>query len=146
MTKQTKQGKSSRRRHNQQFKTEALALAERVGVPEAARQLGLHESQLYGWRSRARLGGGLRVSSIVSREKLRVYHRIGADGGKARIEKGQFPNGNWPFSLMGGTPGPGYQDAKIDPLISKTVGIPPRRTRRSFARPAKEGPEKGKVS
>ena len=55
MTKQGKQGKTGRKRHSQQFKTEALALAERVGVAEAARQLGLHESQLYGWRSRARL-------------------------------------------------------------------------------------------
>lgn len=33
------------------YKAEALKLAERVGVPEAARQLGLHESQLYQWRS-----------------------------------------------------------------------------------------------
>jgi transposase len=27
---------------------------ERVGIPKAAKELGLHESQLYGWRSKAR--------------------------------------------------------------------------------------------
>ena len=40
-----------RRRHSQQFKDEALALAERVGVSVAARQLGLNENMLYTWRS-----------------------------------------------------------------------------------------------
>lgn len=33
-------------RHAASHKAEALKLTERVGVPEAARQLGLHESQL----------------------------------------------------------------------------------------------------
>jgi transposase len=36
------------------FKREALRLAEGVGVKSAAQQLGLHESQLYAWRARAR--------------------------------------------------------------------------------------------
>lgn len=53
----TTKAKSSkvRQRHSQQYKTESLALAEKIGVPAAARQLGLHESQLYSWRSKARL-------------------------------------------------------------------------------------------
>ena len=55
MTKQTKAEKVSRRRYSQQYKDEALALAERVGVGAATKQLGLHESQLYSWRSKARL-------------------------------------------------------------------------------------------
>lgn len=55
MTKQTKAEKATRKRHSQQYKNEALALAERVGVAAAAKQLGLHESQLYSWRSKARL-------------------------------------------------------------------------------------------
>lgn len=54
MTTQTKSGKS-RQRYSQQYKAESLALAEKVGVAAAARQLGLHESQLYSWRSKARL-------------------------------------------------------------------------------------------
>lgn len=54
MSKQVKSGKS-RNRYLQQYKDEALALAERVGVPAAAKQLGLHDTQLYGWRVKARL-------------------------------------------------------------------------------------------
>jgi transposase len=55
MTKQTKTGKVTRKRHSQQYKNEALALAERVGIAAAAKQLNLYESQLYAWRSKARL-------------------------------------------------------------------------------------------
>ena len=54
MTTKTKSGKS-RQRYSQQYKDESLALAEKLGVAAAARQLGLHESQLYNWRSKARL-------------------------------------------------------------------------------------------
>jgi transposase len=54
MAKETKPG-TSRKRNSQQFKAEALALAERFGVPTAAKQLGLHESQLYSWRVKNRL-------------------------------------------------------------------------------------------
>jgi len=54
MTTKAKPAKP-RRRHSQQYKTEALALAERVGVTAAAQQLGLQESQLYSWRGKARL-------------------------------------------------------------------------------------------
>lgn len=54
MTTKTQSGKT-RQRYSQQYKTESLALAEKVGVAAAARQLGLHASQLYNWRSKARL-------------------------------------------------------------------------------------------
>ena len=54
MTTKTKSGKT-RQRYSQQYKAESLALAEKLGVAAAARQLGLHESQLYNWRSKARL-------------------------------------------------------------------------------------------
>jgi len=55
MTKASKPGKATRIRHSPQFKSEALALAERVGVSRADKQLGLHSSQLYNGRSKARL-------------------------------------------------------------------------------------------
>ena len=54
MAKEVNAG-TSRKRHSQQYKTEALALAERVGVTSAAKQLGLNESQLYSWRVKNRL-------------------------------------------------------------------------------------------
>lgn len=45
--------KSTYTRHSDEFKTEALKLASQVGVASAARQLNLHESQLYQWRKQA---------------------------------------------------------------------------------------------
>ncbi len=54
MTTKTISSKT-RQRRSQQYKTESLALAEKVGIPATAKQLGLHESQLYSWRSKARL-------------------------------------------------------------------------------------------
>lgn len=38
--------------HSQTYKDETLARAKRIGVNRAAKQLGLHASQLYGWRSK----------------------------------------------------------------------------------------------
>ncbi len=55
MSKAAKQDKQTRNRYSDEYKSEALALADRVGVPAAARQLGIHESQLYAWRVKARL-------------------------------------------------------------------------------------------
>ena len=43
-----------RKRHSPEFREEALTLAEKVGVANAARELGLHDSQIYDWRARAR--------------------------------------------------------------------------------------------
>jgi len=54
MTEQKSQKQVSRRRYSAEFKAEALGLAEQVGVAGAAKQLGLHESQLYAWRKKAR--------------------------------------------------------------------------------------------
>jgi transposase len=54
MTTQTGKKKATRRQHSPEFRAEALALADKVGVPTAAAELGLHESQIYGWRSKAR--------------------------------------------------------------------------------------------
>ena len=54
MTDQKSGRQVSRRRYSAEFKSEALGLAEQVGVAGAAQQLGLHESQLYAWRKKAR--------------------------------------------------------------------------------------------
>jgi transposase len=48
------QAKKTRKQYSKEFKHEALALAEKLGVPGAAKELGLHESQLYGWRLKFR--------------------------------------------------------------------------------------------
>lgn len=58
MTRKTSTSNASnvktRRQHSPEFRKEALALADARGVSEAARALGLHSSQLYGWRAKAR--------------------------------------------------------------------------------------------
>ena len=54
MSPRRKQVQATRRRYSPEFKTEALGLAEQVGVSSAAKQLGLHDSQLYSWRKKER--------------------------------------------------------------------------------------------
>ena len=52
MARQPIKMKKPHTRHTQTYKDEALALADRIGVSKAASQLGLHASQLYGWRGK----------------------------------------------------------------------------------------------
>ena len=54
MARAVRTSTGNRRRYSAEFKAEALALAERIGVGNAAKQLELHESQLYSWRGKAR--------------------------------------------------------------------------------------------
>lgn len=54
MTSKKSKSKQTRKQYPQDYKNEALALAERIGVAAAAKQLGLHKSQLYAWRTKAR--------------------------------------------------------------------------------------------
>ncbi len=52
MTKSVSTSKKPRKQHSPEFRSEALKLAERIGVTAAARELSLYESQLYNWRSK----------------------------------------------------------------------------------------------
>lgn len=52
MTKPVSTTKKPRKQHSPEFRSEALKLAERIGVAAAARELSLYESQLYAWRSK----------------------------------------------------------------------------------------------
>jgi len=47
--------KKSYTRYSDAYRQEALALADRIGVAAAARELDIHASQLYQWRSKAQL-------------------------------------------------------------------------------------------
>ena len=53
MGRQSKSSQKPRRRFAKEFKSEALALAQKVGVSEAAEQLNVQASQLYAWRLKA---------------------------------------------------------------------------------------------
>lgn len=49
-----------RKKHQQyspQFKDQAIERAEKVGVPQAAKDLGISESLLYSWRAKQKQGG-----------------------------------------------------------------------------------------
>lgn len=46
-----KSKKKSRKQYTDEFKSEALKLAAQTTVASTAKQLGLHESQLYSWRA-----------------------------------------------------------------------------------------------
>ena len=63
----------TRKRHSDEFKREALGLAEKIGVNEAARELGLHSSQLYGWRSKAEL---VKTRGQVEQDQAREIARL----------------------------------------------------------------------
>ena len=52
MTKTVSTSKKPHKQHSPEFRSEALKLAERIGVTAAARELSLYESQLYNWRSK----------------------------------------------------------------------------------------------
>ncbi len=54
MTKQIDTKKSRRQRYPPEYKQEVLALAEKIGEKSATKELGLHESRLYGWRTKAK--------------------------------------------------------------------------------------------
>jgi len=45
--------KQSRKKHADEFKAEALKLADQVGAAQAARDLGVYASQIYQWRTAA---------------------------------------------------------------------------------------------
>jgi transposase len=65
---------TSRRRHSDEFKSEALALSDKVGVSEAAHQLKLQPSQLYSWRSqvdRVRSKGAAEQALAAENAKLK---------------------------------------------------------------------------
>lgn len=53
-SKQHKTTKKTHTRRTDEFKAEALKLAEKTSFASAASQLGLHESQLYAWRTQRR--------------------------------------------------------------------------------------------
>ena len=46
-----------RNKYSSQFKDQALERAEKDGVSQVAKDLGIGESVLYAWRSKKRLGG-----------------------------------------------------------------------------------------
>ena len=113
MTKTVSTSKKPRKQHSPEFRSEALKLAERIGVTAAARELSLYESQLYNWRSKqqnqqtsserelemsteiARLKRQLaeRDEELAILQKAATYFISGASRSMSR------PFGEWPVPL-----------------------------------------------
>ena len=55
MTRPSKPTKITRNQYSEEYRKDALTLAAKVSVSVAAKQLGIHPSQIYGWRSKAKL-------------------------------------------------------------------------------------------
>jgi len=51
-------------RYLPRFKVAALGLAEHIGIASAAKQLWLHESQMYAWRNKACYEAGRSESEV----------------------------------------------------------------------------------
>lgn len=49
--------RTERKRCSAQFKDQALARAEKIGVPQAAKDLGIPSTMLYSWRAKGNQGG-----------------------------------------------------------------------------------------
>jgi transposase len=88
MSKTKVSEKKSRRRHAPEYRQEALALAARIGVASAARELGLAASQLYSWRSkgRERLGQSDREQQVLA-ENARLKRELAEAKEEAAILK-----------------------------------------------------------
>jgi len=52
MTNRKKSKKTSRKPYSDEFKAEAVKLADKIGATAAAEELGIYTSQLYSWRSK----------------------------------------------------------------------------------------------
>jgi transposase len=93
MPRQSRSEKLTRRRYSDEFKSEALALAESVGVSEAAAQLQLQSSQLYAWRSRAeRVQRRGKVEQELSAENARLKRKLAVKEQEVAILK-NLPRG-----------------------------------------------------
>lgn len=65
--------KSVRKKHSPEFKDRALALSDKVGVSQAANDLGIPSAMLYSWRTkRNQCGQPLEAKKIQEAEMARL--------------------------------------------------------------------------
>ena len=69
----SKTEKVSRQKYSPQFKDQALERAEKEGIPQTAKDLGLPESMLYSWRAKRNQGGqSLEIQKLQQAEMARL--------------------------------------------------------------------------
>jgi len=65
--------KTTRNKYSPQFKEQALERAEKEGVPQVAKDLGLAEALLYSWRAKRKQGGSsLETQKLQQAELARL--------------------------------------------------------------------------
>lgn len=88
MNKSKTKPEMSRKKYSPQFKDQALAHAEKQGVAQTAKDLGLSESMLYSWRAAQRHGGQpLESQKLQQAEMARLRREISQLQEEARFLK-----------------------------------------------------------
>lgn len=88
MSKQPKPKKPTRKQYAPEFRTEALALADRIGIPEAARQLGVESQLLYNWRKARRLTQTTaEAETLLATENARLKRQLAEQAEELAILK-----------------------------------------------------------
>lgn len=65
--------KKPRKKYSPEFKDQVLARAEKDGVPQVAKDLGIHECMIYSWRSKKKISGStLENQKIQQMEMARL--------------------------------------------------------------------------
>jgi transposase len=67
--------KQNRNKYSAEFKDQVLARAEKDGVTQVAKDLGIKESLIYYWRSKKRLGGTTLENQKVQQMELARLRR-----------------------------------------------------------------------
>lgn len=88
MERQAAPMEMKRTRYSQGFKDVAFALADRIGVTEVAKELGIHASQLYQWRIKTQHRQSLseRVHALAE-ENARLKRQLAEKSGELEIAK-----------------------------------------------------------
>jgi transposase len=80
--------KASHTRHSAEYKQESIKLAAQVGVAKAAKQLGLHESQLYAWRKQFEHAQGVSEREVnLATENVRLKRQLAQQAEELSILK-----------------------------------------------------------
>ncbi|SRR5437868_4506381 len=83
-----KQSPQANKRYTAEFKSEALKLAERLSVTEAAEKLGIYPSQIYSWRSAQNNSRtGVERESLLAAENARLKRQLAEQAEELEILK-----------------------------------------------------------
>jgi transposase len=83
-----KQPPQTNKKYTAEFKSEALKLADRLSVTEAAEKLGIYPSQIYGWRSALNNSRtGVERESLLATENARLKRQLAEQAEELEILK-----------------------------------------------------------